>query len=164
MSLSPTSCFFLLLRSKCSSRQSVPRYKWQLNPVNIFTWINIGMTWTIRNIISLDSSVCIATGYPLDILVSILDSVRDFSILHSVHSGSGAPTAFYLVGTRNSSSGDKSAGAWSLLNTYPTSARSTSPGVKRTGHATYHSPPSIAEVKNVGFIPSLPHTSSCRVD
>jgi hypothetical protein len=32
-----------------------------------------------------------------------------------------------------------------------------SPGVKLQGHQTDHSPPSRAEIKNVGAIPPLPH-------
>jgi hypothetical protein len=35
-----------------------------------------------------------------------------------------------------------------------------SPGVKQQGHEADHSPPSSAEVKNGGAIPSLPHASS----
>jgi hypothetical protein len=37
-----------------------------------------------------------------------------------------------------------------------------SPGVKRSGCETDHSPPSSSEVKNVGAIPPLSHASSRR--
>jgi hypothetical protein len=37
-----------------------------------------------------------------------------------------------------------------------------SPAVKRPGRESYHSPPSSAEVKNGGAIPSFHHTSSWR--
>jgi hypothetical protein len=37
-----------------------------------------------------------------------------------------------------------------------------SPGVKRRGYEADHAPLSSAEVKNVGGIPPLPHTSSWR--
>jgi hypothetical protein len=38
----------------------------------------------------------------------------------------------------------------------PAPLRKCLPGVKRQGHETYHSPPSIVEVKNGGAIPPLP--------
>jgi hypothetical protein len=63
--------------------------------------------------------------------------IRDFPLFHSIQTGSGANTASYPVGI----------GA-------------LSPGVKRSGHEADNSPPSSAEVKNGGAIPSLPHTSS----
>jgi hypothetical protein len=58
--------------------------------------------------------------------------VRNFSVLHSVQSGSGSfslPFNVYL-------------------------------GVKRPGHEADHSPPSNAMAKNGGAIPPLPHMSS----
>jgi hypothetical protein len=42
--------------------------------------------------------------------------------------------------------------------------RALSPRVKRPGNEADHSPPSSAEVKNVGAIPPLPHTSLWRGD
>jgi hypothetical protein len=37
-----------------------------------------------------------------------------------------------------------------------------SPGLMWPGYEADHSPPSSAEVKNIGAIPPLPHTSSWR--
>jgi hypothetical protein len=62
---------------------------------------------------------------------------RDFSLLHSVPTGSGAHPAYSLLST----------GAHS-------------PGVKRPGREADHSPACSAEVKNGGAIPPLSHTSS----
>jgi hypothetical protein len=52
-----------------------------------------------------------------------------------------------------------------LVPTQPTiqwAPGAVSPGVKRLGSEADHSPPTSAEVKNGGAIPSLPHTSSWR--
>jgi hypothetical protein len=62
---------------------------------------------------------------------------KDFSLLHNVQSGRGAHPTSYPMGT----------GAISL-------------GVKPPGCGADHSPPSSAEVKNVGAIPPLLHMSS----
>jgi hypothetical protein len=43
---------------------------------------------------------------------------------------------------------------------YPMGTGGFSPGVKRPGREADHSLPSIAEVKNDGAIPPLPHMSS----
>jgi hypothetical protein len=43
---------------------------------------------------------------------------------------------------------------------YPTGTRGDFPGVKRPGREGDQSPPSSAEVKNGGAIPSLAHMSS----
>jgi hypothetical protein len=60
---------------------------------------------------------------------------REFSLLHRVHTCSGAHPASY----------PKNVGA---------------PVVKRLGREAEHSPPSSAEVKYDGAIPSLPNMSS----
>jgi hypothetical protein len=57
---------------------------------------------------------------------------RDFSLLHSVQTGSAAHTASYPMGT----------------------------GIKRPRCEAGHSPPASAEVENGGAIPPLPHMSS----
>jgi hypothetical protein len=58
---------------------------------------------------------------------------QDFSVLHSVQTGSRAHPAFYPMGIVDSFPGDKAA-----------------------GREADHSPPSSAEVKNGGAIPPLP--------
>jgi hypothetical protein len=45
----------------------------------------------------LDSSVGLATGYGFDGRASILGRARDFSLLNSVQTGSGAHPASYLM-------------------------------------------------------------------
>jgi hypothetical protein len=60
--------------------------------------------------------------------------VQNFSLLHSVQTGSEAHPAPYTMGT---------GGLFSL-------------GVKRPGREVDHSPPSSAKVKNGGDIPPLP--------
>jgi hypothetical protein len=57
---------------------------------------------------------------------------RDYSLLHSVQTGSGAESV----------------------------PEALSPGVKRQGREADHSPPSRAEVKNGGAVPPLSHMSS----
>jgi hypothetical protein len=61
---------------------------------------------------------------------------RDFSLFHSIQTGSGPHPASYLMGTE-----------------------AVSPGVKLLGRESDHSP-SSAEVTNDGPIPPLSHTSS----
>jgi hypothetical protein len=63
----------------------------------------------------------------------------DFSLLHSVQTGSAAHTASHPMGTGGSSS-----------------------GVKRLVREADDSLPSTDEVKNVGAVSPLPHTSSWR--
>jgi hypothetical protein len=82
---------------------------------------------------SWDSSVGIATGWTARVR---FQTVQEFSLLHVVHTGSGAHQA-YLMGT----------GA-------------VYTGVKRPGREADYSPPSSAEVMNGGAMPPLPHTSS----
>jgi hypothetical protein len=84
-------------------------------------------------VVSWGSSVGIVMGYKL---VRFL-ALQDFSLLHSVQSGSGARPTYYPVGT----------GA-------------LSPGVKWQGCEADHSPQSSAKVKNGGAIPPLLHMSS----
>jgi hypothetical protein len=84
-----------------------------------------------------NSSGDIGKSYGLDGWSSIPDRGRDFSLLHSVQTGSGAPPAYYTVGVGR-----------------------FFPGVKLLGREAEHSPPSRAEVKNGGVIPPLSHTSS----
>jgi hypothetical protein len=62
---------------------------------------------------------------------------RDFSLLYSVQTSPGAHATTYTMGR----------GA-------------LSPGVKRSRRETDQASPSIAEVKNGGAVPLLPHTSS----
>jgi hypothetical protein len=57
---------------------------------------------------SRDSSVGIAKGYGLDGRGSI---PGDFSLLHGVHTGSGAHPAYYTMGTGGDFPGGKAAGA-----------------------------------------------------
>jgi hypothetical protein len=64
---------------------------------------------------------------------------RDFSLLHSIQTGSEVHTASCPIGTGGSSAGHKKAGKW-----------------------TDHSPPSSDEIKKSGSVPPLPHTSSWR--
>jgi hypothetical protein len=79
---------------------------------------------------SRDSPVGIATGGGLGAGNPGFESRQgqDFSLLHSVRTGSGAYAASYPTGT----------------------------GVKRQGREADHSPPSSAEVKNGGAIPPIP--------
>jgi hypothetical protein len=86
------------------------------------------------------SSVTLVTGYGMDgrgIGVKSPAGAREFSLLHSVQTGSGAHPASYPNGT------------WGSI-----------PGVKRKGYEADHSPPPSAEVKNGEDIPPLPHTPS----
>jgi hypothetical protein len=62
---------------------------------------------------------------------------QDFSLPHSVQTGSGAHPASYSIGTGGSF-----------------------PGRKRQGREADHPPPSSAEVKNGSAIPPLLHTTS----
>jgi hypothetical protein len=84
----------------------------------------------------LDSSVSIARGYGLDDPCSIPGSER-FSFLHNAKSGSRAHPPSYPMGT----------------GAFPS-------GVKGQGREADYSPPSRAEIKNGGAIPSLPHMFS----
>jgi hypothetical protein len=59
---------------------------------------------------------------------------QDFSLLYIVQTGSGAHPASYIMGT---------------VGCFP-------------GGKSDHSPPTSAEVKNSGAIPSLPHAPSWR--
>jgi hypothetical protein len=61
--------------------------------------------------------------------------VRDFSLLRSLHTGSGAHPASHPMGTAEA---------------------------KRPGREDDHSPQSSAEIKYGGAIPPLPHTSTCH--
>jgi hypothetical protein len=76
-----------------------------------------------------DSSVGIATGYRLIGQGLIPDSETHFSLLHSVQTDSGSHTTPFQ---------------WvpGIL----------SPGVKRLGRGSVHSPPTNAEVKNDGTV------------
>jgi hypothetical protein len=65
---------------------------------------------------------------------------RDFSLLHSEHTGCGAHPASYAVDVRGS-----------FL------------GVKRPVREADNSPPSAAEVKDGGAIPPLPHMSQGQI-
>jgi hypothetical protein len=61
-----------------------------------------------------DSSVGIATGYGLDDRGSgnrFPEGAGNFSLLHRVHTGSGAHSASYAMGTGGSFPGSKAAGA-----------------------------------------------------
>jgi hypothetical protein len=83
-----------------------------------------------------DSAVGTATGYGMDGRGCIPGRCKFFT-LHSVQTGSGAnPTSC------------------------PMGIGDYFPGVQRPLRVTDHSPPSNAEVKNVGPVPLLPHTSS----
>jgi hypothetical protein len=85
---------------------------------------------------SRDTSVGIAVGCTTG--VRFPAGATDFSVLHSVQTGSGANPASDLMGT---------GGLFPL-------------GLKRSGRAADHSPQSSAEVKNGGPVPPLTHTSS----
>jgi hypothetical protein len=88
------------------------------------------------------SSDGIASGYGLDgrgVGVRSLAGVRDFSLLHSVQTGSGAQPASYAVGT----------GA-------------LSPEVKQSESECDHPRPYSAEIKNSGAIPPPPYISLWR--
>jgi hypothetical protein len=89
-----------------------------------------------RTIPILIPSVGIVTGYGLDGPGSIPYSAK-FSHLHNVQTNSGAHSASYPMGTRDSSL-----------------------GVKWQGREADHSPPSSAKVMKGGAIPQLPHMSS----
>jgi hypothetical protein len=80
------------------------------------------------NLGSRDRSVRISTGYEMDGRGSIPGKTRDFTLLYSVQTGSGAHQASYPMGT----------------------------GVKRSKREADHSSPSSAEVKNGGAIPPSP--------
>jgi hypothetical protein len=69
--------------------------------------------------------------------VRFLEGACDFSLLHSIRTGSGAYPA-----------------------SFPVDAGGSFPGVKAARHEAGHSPPSSAEVRNGGSIPPLPYTSS----
>jgi hypothetical protein len=85
---------------------------------------------------SCGSAVDKATGYLLDDRGVEFESryCQEFSLLHIVQTGCGAHPASYQMGS----------GAFS-------------PGVKRPEHEVDHSPPTIAEVRKRGSIPS-PYT------
>jgi hypothetical protein len=87
------------------------------------------MTW------SRDSSVGIATGWTVGAQFPARE--RDYSLLHSVQTGSGVHPA-----------------------SYPMDTGALYPGVKPPVHEADHSLPFVAEVENGGAIPPLPHTSS----
>jgi hypothetical protein len=80
--------------------------------------------------------VGIATGYGLEARVRF-PAVQDFSLLHSVQIGSGAHPASHPMSTGGSFAGGKAA-----------------------GREVDHSPPSSAEVKKGGPMPSLPHITN----
>jgi hypothetical protein len=61
---------------------------------------------------------------------------REFFLLRSVHTGTGAHPAAYLTGTR-----------------------AHLPGIQQPERENCHSPLSIAEAKNDGATPTFPHTS-----
>jgi hypothetical protein len=64
--------------------------------------------------VSRGSAVCIATAYGLDdrgVGVRVLVE-SEFSLLHIVQTGSGAPPTSYSMGTGCSLHGGKAAGAW----------------------------------------------------
>jgi hypothetical protein len=105
-----------------------------LHVLSISSFINHLTIWYCR---SRDSSVGIETGWTAG--VRFPAEKREFSLLHGVQTGSGAHPA-----------------------TYPTGAWSSIPGGKRPGPEADRSPPSIAQVKNGGAIPPLPHMSSRR--
>jgi hypothetical protein len=81
------------------------------------------------------SSVCIVMGYEFDGQGLIPGMLKDFSLLHSVQTGSEA---------------------------HPMSIGAFSPAVKWPGCEADHSPPSSAEIKNGGAVSSVLHTSSWR--
>jgi hypothetical protein len=88
-----------------------------------------------------DSSISKATGYRLDgrgAGIRFPTGTRDFSLFHSVQTGSEAHPAFYPMGT----------GAGLSL------------GVNQQGHEADRSLPSSASIKNGGALPPHPHTSS----
>jgi hypothetical protein len=84
-----------------------------------------------------DSSVSIATGCGLDSQGSIPSRGRDFSLLHSVQTDSGAHPA-----------------------SYPMDTRALFSGVKWLGHEADHTPPSSVEVMNGGavYVSVMPHS------
>jgi hypothetical protein len=90
---------------------------------------------------ALDSAVSIATAYGLDDRwVEVWVPVDlEYFLVHIVQTGTGAHPASYTMVT-----GD------------------FSPGVKRPGRETDHSPPASAEVKNMWIYTSIPPTPSCR--
>jgi hypothetical protein len=82
------------------------------DPGQIFTWLQF-LPFFSR---CLDSPVGIAMWYGLDgrrIGVRVLAGAGDFSILHSVQTGSGAHQASYPMCTEVNFLGGKAAGAWS---------------------------------------------------
>jgi hypothetical protein len=85
--------------------------------------------------VSRDSAVGIATGYGLDDRGVEFESRegQEFSLLHVVQTGAGAPPI-------------------SLSNRQ----RGLSPGVKRQGREADHSPPTSAEVKKMWIYTSTP--------
>jgi hypothetical protein len=67
-------------------------------------------------------------------------SGESFSLLQSVHAGSGAHPASYLMGSSRDFS-----------------------RIKRPAHEADHSPPSSVKVKNDGAKPPFPHMSSWHI-
>jgi hypothetical protein len=65
--------------------------------------------------------------------VQILAEVREFSLLHSIQTSSGAQPASYPMG------------------------EGLFPGIKQPEHEANHSPPSNDKVKNGGAMPPLQH-------
>jgi hypothetical protein len=92
---------------------------------------------------SRDSSVGIATGWTAGVR---LPAVQDFSLLHSVQTGSGTHPASYPV--------------TSGFTPPPPPDGESFPGVRRPWREADRSPPSSAEVKKGGAIPPLPHMYS----
>jgi hypothetical protein len=84
-----------------------------------------------------DGSVGIKTGWTAGFRFPL--GTRDFSLLHGVHTSSGAHPASYTMGIGSSFS-----------------------GVKPHGREADHSSPSSVEVKDGGALSSLPLASSWR--
>jgi hypothetical protein len=83
-----------------------------------------------------DSSVSTVIGYRLYIQASFLEEAGDFSLPHSIQTGSGVHPFSHPMGTRGS---------------FPWGGGR----LKQVGHETDHSPPSSVEVKKDGAIPPL---------
>jgi hypothetical protein len=81
-----------------------------------------------------DSSVGVVVGYRLDCWGLFHGRARDFSVLHSIQTGSGAHPSSYSLDTGECFH-----------------------GIKWPGHKADHSSPSGAEVKNGGAVPPLTH-------
>jgi hypothetical protein len=110
-------------------RYFVPMYRSVCLLLSLYYFVFLPLFPASQPLLTSFLFVILFTVYPVD--------ARDFALLHSVQTTSGAHPASYPVGTKRSF-----------------------PEGKRQEHEADHSAPFNAQVKNDSAIPPLPHTSS----